>query len=171
MNELLLKANGRIAKNRFWQGMVILTVASIICTTGAVKLGPVFALLTYVLIYPYVCVYGKRLHDIGTTAWWVIGIWLATVVLSMILSLFLTPIFMGPEELSYQQEMVERLMAGDLKGFQEGAEILSRSLLPMQLIILVVVNGIVALTLGLLPTQMRENKHGPVPYGTDNTFD
>ncbi|MEM8615746.1 MAG: DUF805 domain-containing protein [Pseudomonadota bacterium] len=71
MISLLLSPNGRIGRNRFWQGMVILTVISILVAAGSSMLGTLVALLGYLLIYPYICVYGKRLHDIGTTAWWV----------------------------------------------------------------------------------------------------
>ena len=39
MGDLLFSPNGRIARNRFWQGMVILTVASVLVVRGAVMLG------------------------------------------------------------------------------------------------------------------------------------
>ena len=163
MTDLLLNAKGRIAKHRFWQGMIILTVASVIVTAGAVKLGMIFGILSYLLIYPYICVYGKRLHDIGTTAWWVIGIWLGSFVISFIYSIFLTPFFVGPEAEKIQKEMSERLMSGDLAGFSEGAALLNKELWIMQIVTIVLVNATIALILGLLSTEPRENKHGPVP--------
>jgi len=163
MGSLLFSPNGRIARNRFWQGMVILTVASVLVAAGAVMLGTIFGLLSYALIYPYICVYGKRLHDAGLTAWWVIGVWFGTVVFNFILSLFLTPFFMGEEELAIQEEMTERMMSGDFGGMMEGAEILAAELLPVTLIGTVLTNVAAAVVVGFLKTEPRENKHGPVP--------
>ena len=172
MGNLLFSPNGRIARNRFWQGMVILTVASVLVAAGAVMIGTLVSLFGYALIYPYICVYGKRLHDAGLTAWWVIGVWLGTVVFNFILSLFLTPFFMGEEELAIQEEMSERMLSGDFSGMMEGAEILAAQLLPLTIFLTVLTNLVAAVIVGLLPTQPRENKHGPVPgAGAATTFD
>ena len=155
MGNLLFSPNGRIARNRFWQGMVILTVASVLVAAGAVMIGTLVSLFGYLLIYPYICVYGKRLHDAGLTAWWVIGVWFGTVVLNFILSLILTPMFMGEEELKIQEEMTERMMTGDFAGMMEGAEILASQLLPLTIFLTVVTNLVAALVVGLLPSEPR----------------
>jgi hypothetical protein len=65
-----------------------------------------------------------------------------------------------------QEEMTERMLAGDMAGMMEGAELLAAKLLPVTLISTVIVNAIAAIVVGMLPTQPVENKHGPVP-GTD----
>lgn len=174
MGGLLFSPNGRIGRNRFWQGMVVLTVASVVVAAGAVMLGTLFGLIGYALIYPYICVYGKRLHDAGLTAWWVIGVWLGTVVLNFVLSLILTPMFMGADELAIQEEMTDRMMSGDFAGMMEGAEILAAQLLPLTIFLTVATNLVAALVVGFLPTEPRENKHGPVPGmapGAGDTFD
>jgi prepilin signal peptidase PulO-like enzyme (type II secretory pathway) len=163
MVNLLLSPNGRLSRNRFWQGMVLLTVASTIVSGGAVMLGTLFGLLSYALIYPYICVYGKRLHDAGLTAWWVIAVWLGTTLFNIVASMILTPFFMGEEERKIQEEMTERMFAGDWSGMTEGAEILAAELLPLTLFLIVASNFLAAFILGLLKTEPRENKHGPVP--------
>ena len=69
MTRLLFIPTGRLAQRRYWQGMVILTVISVLTTAGAVMVNQIlFGLLNFLLIYPYICVHGKRLQDIGTTA-------------------------------------------------------------------------------------------------------
>lgn len=171
MNSLLFRSQGRIARSRFLQGMVILTVASIIVSGGAVMLGTLFGLLSYALIYPYICVYGKRLHDAGLTAWWVIAIWLGTTLFNIIASMILTPFFMGEEERQIQEEMTERMLSGDWSGMTEGAEILASELLPLTLFLIVLSNLVAAVLVGMLKTDPKENKHGPVPgSSTADTF-
>jgi uncharacterized membrane protein YhaH (DUF805 family) len=62
---LFLTADGRIGKRDFWIGFAILFVANLVL--GMIPfLGMLISLL---LIYPTVCIYSKRLHDAGRTAW------------------------------------------------------------------------------------------------------
>ncbi|MDG1826392.1 MAG: DUF805 domain-containing protein [Henriciella sp.] len=166
MTNLLFNPNGRILRNRFWQGMVIMTVLSVLVAAGSVKLGFFFGLLAYALIYPYICVYGKRFHDAGLSAWLVLVVFVVTFILSGIVGSMLNPFFMGAAEIAMQEEMTERMLAGDMAGMMEGAELLAAKLLPVTLISTVIVNAIAAIVVGMLPTQPAENKHGPVP-GTD----
>ena len=171
MSSLLFSPNGRIARNRFWQGMVILTVASVLVIAGNTMVHRAFGFINFLLIYPYICVFGKRLHDVGTTAWWVIAIWLATMLVSFVFGLLFSPFFMTPELLEIQQEMNERLMAGDLTGFAEGAEIFADKMLWMNVLATIATNAVIAVGVGMLRTQPFENKHGPVPgQPTSDTF-
>ena len=163
MGNLLFNPTGRIQRNRFWQGMVILTVASVLVVAGNSMVGPLFGLLGLVLIYPYICVYGKRLHDAGTTAWWVIAIWVGSLIISFIIGLLFAGVFMTEELLAIQEEAAERLATGDFAGFMEGTEIISKELLPLNIIATVGSNAILAGIVGMLATQPKENKHGPVP--------
>ena len=79
---------------------------------------------------------------------------------------------MGPEEMRIQEEMTERMLSGDWAGMTEGAEILAAKLLPLSIATIVVTNLVVAVVLGFLKTEPRENKHGPVPgTSTADTFE
>lgn len=172
MTRLLFIPTGRLAQRRYWQGMVILTVISVLTTAGAVMVNQIlFGLLNFLLIYPYICVHGKRLHDIGTTAWWVIGVFAVGLVISLILTSIIEGFFMTPELVDVQRETAERLAVLDMRGAQEGLTILARELLPANLIVTVLMNAILAFGLGLFKTMPRENKHGPVPgRGPQDTF-
>jgi uncharacterized membrane protein YhaH (DUF805 family) len=65
---LFLSANGRIGRGEFWIAFVILFVAQIIINMLAHAVH-ILGLLGLVLIYFNVCVYSKRLHDMGKSGW------------------------------------------------------------------------------------------------------
>ena len=79
---LCLSANGRIGQKDFWIGFLILFVAGFIL--GLIPfLGMIISIA---LIYPWVCLYSKRLHDFGKTGWLAavpFGIWLIAGVLAV----------------------------------------------------------------------------------------
>ncbi|MEE2567239.1 DUF805 domain-containing protein [Hyphobacterium marinum] len=65
IGNVLFSPNGRIGQQDYWVGILIIIVGNIV--GGMIPfLG---LIITLGLIYVGVCVYGKRLHDIGKTAW------------------------------------------------------------------------------------------------------
>lgn len=66
---LFLAFDGRINRQPFWIGVIILFVLNIIIAAifGDGILG---ILLSLALIYPGLAVYVKRCHDRGKTGWW-----------------------------------------------------------------------------------------------------
>ncbi|MEM6535965.1 MAG: DUF805 domain-containing protein [Pseudomonadota bacterium] len=171
MGDLLFSANGRLGRNRFWQGLVILTVASVLITAGSVMVNTAIGLLSIVLIFPYVCIYAKRLHDAGFTGWFVILIWFGSLILNFMFGLFLGPFLSSPETVAMQEEIVERINAGDVAGAMEGTELLSEKMLPLSLISTVLVNVSLALIVGSLRADPKANQYGPPPgHDTENTF-
>jgi uncharacterized membrane protein YhaH (DUF805 family) len=80
---LFLKVEGRMGRKDYWIGVAILFVAGLIL--GNVPL--IKMIWPFASIYFSVCVYGKRLHDIGQSAWMVLlpyGIIFGGVVLAAI---------------------------------------------------------------------------------------
>jgi uncharacterized membrane protein YhaH (DUF805 family) len=78
---LFFSAKGRIGRKAFWIAWLALAVAS--APLGL--FGPLGALLSLGWIYPQVCVYSKRLHDLGQTGWKIllpIGLGVGALVLA-----------------------------------------------------------------------------------------
>ena len=65
---LFLEGSGRIGQRDFWIGFAILFVAGLII--GMIPI--IGALIGLLLIYPWVCLYAKRLHDFGKSGWLVL---------------------------------------------------------------------------------------------------
>lgn len=63
--KLFLSADGRIGRGEFWAGWCILFVVNLVLNLIP-GLGHFLALA---LIYCWVCVYSKRLHDMGKSGW------------------------------------------------------------------------------------------------------
>ncbi|HWA46305.1 MAG TPA: DUF805 domain-containing protein [Hypericibacter adhaerens] len=79
---LYLSLNGRINRSKYWLfGVVAFIIIGIIAgvldavlgladpTTGY---GPITIIASLVLIYPAICIQGKRWHDRNKSAWWIL---------------------------------------------------------------------------------------------------
>jgi uncharacterized membrane protein YhaH (DUF805 family) len=77
---VLLNPNGRIAPREFWLGVLVLIAGNILSGVLPVLGG----LLWLFLIYVGVCVYGKRLHDAGQSAWVHVIPWGITLLVSIV---------------------------------------------------------------------------------------
>lgn len=80
-----LSLHGRIGRQAFWLGNLVIVMVglvldfgilgsipkSVIPHSGTNRLGPFGPLVVdLVVLYPVVCVQGKRWHDRGKSAWW-----------------------------------------------------------------------------------------------------
>lgn len=65
---LFLSPNGRIGRGQFWIAFVILFVANIIINMLTHAM-PFLGILGLAVLYFSVCVYSKRLHDMGKSGW------------------------------------------------------------------------------------------------------
>lgn len=69
--DVLFRPHGRISSGQFWAGWAALVAANVIS-----NFLPILNILLYFgLIYVGCCVYGKRLHDMGRSAWLVAIPW------------------------------------------------------------------------------------------------
>lgn len=115
---LFLDPQGRLAPRRFGQAYILLTAAMLFITALIALTGPGIAILQYALVFPYICVFGKRLHDAGLSAW----LWLAFLAGYFVINMIVTMVFMpglAPEAYAIQQE-VQVIMQE--KGLSAGME-------------------------------------------------
>ncbi len=66
---LFLSFEGRINRQPFWIGVIILFVANIVVSL-ILGDGIIAILIALAMIYPGLCVYIKRCHDRGKSGWW-----------------------------------------------------------------------------------------------------
>ena len=74
---LFTSFDGRINRQPFWTGIIVLVVANIIISIVAgilssivPALGMIISILSLVLIYPALALYAKRWHDRSKSGWW-----------------------------------------------------------------------------------------------------
>jgi len=80
---LFLSPEGRIGQKDYWIGVLILIVAWVLSHALHV-LAPIVWLL---LIYPWVCVIAKRLHDFGKSGWLIlvpVGVGIVAVIMALV---------------------------------------------------------------------------------------
>ena len=84
-NALFFSADGRIGRQSFWIGFLILLGAGVVLSWI-----PLLGLLISIaLIYPWTCLYSKRFHDMGRSGW------LAVVPVAVPAVFFTIAIFTG----------------------------------------------------------------------------
>ncbi len=66
---LFASLDGRIGRQQFWIGWIIISVISAAFSFISPIVGLIAAL---VLLYSHICVQGKRWHDRDKSAWWVL---------------------------------------------------------------------------------------------------
>ena len=162
---VLFNPNGRIQANQFWQGIIVLVGFQIVLQVLAVlgiNLGVLGTIIGLGIFYPYLCVYGKRLHDSNKTAWMFLLFVLGYIIIT-IASFFFTP-GIG--------EFFEQYMAVAQEGDQQALEALLTQYteeLGSTMAIIGIVSLLVSnLVLGFLVARMfsdpNTNKYGP-PVG------
>lgn len=152
IQRLFLRADGRIGRGEFWTGFLILFVLGIV-VHFIPGLGQLLALL---LIYPWVCVFSKRLHDMGKSGWLqmiLYAVWIVAVVLAVALGG--TAAVMAMASGSHDSAGV-----GALAGLGMAALVMCGAVL---------LNLIFVLWVGLSAGQTGDNAYGPPPSTTAGT--
>lgn len=150
--KLFLSADGRIGRGEFWAGWCILFVINLVVHFIP---GP-GQLIALVLIYPWVCVYSKRLHDMGKSGW----LQLIPIVV------FLVAIIVGV--IAGGTAAIMGAMSGHSDAEAGMAALGGLGLFFILLCLALLVSLIFLLWVGISPTQPGENRYGPEP-GTGAT--
>ena len=127
---------------------------------------PSLNILQYALIFPYLCVFGKRLHDAGLSAW----LWLAFAAmagfLNMLLSAVLLPI-LSPGAFEVQLEIQKIMESGGFSAaFDElalRAPEYARLSAVTSVVSLLLASGLTGFAAYRMRSDPKANRHGPPP--------
>lgn len=163
---VLFNPEGRIQANQFWRGVIVLVAIQIILSVLPVlgiNLGVLSTLLSLLIIYPYLCVYGKRLHDSNKSAWMFLLFVLGHLLITS-LSLFFIP-GLG----DFFSEYMVLAEEGDQEGLtvllQEFAATSGRAITYVSLGGLLVSNILMGFIVARMHSDPNTNAYGP-PSGT-----
>ena len=168
LGSVLFSPNGRIGARTFWRGLIVLLMAVIILQVASVYagqlVGGIAGVISLGLVYPYLCVFGKRLHDAGKSAWWFLLFLFGYVVLSGVLQMVLLPV-LSPAAAELNEEMSMLMENGQwADAFAYGPEIARESLFT-SLISLIACNAVLGFLAARLKSDPSPNQYGP-PEGS-----
>ena len=106
MLNTLFNPVGRLSRNQFLRGLILCLIAAMFIQILVSFVSPGFSVVNTALVFPFFCVFGKRLHDAGLTAWWFLAFLAGYFVLSTLLTAILLP-FVSPESAAMQAELQE----------------------------------------------------------------
>ena len=146
MRYVLLSSKGRTGSRTFLRGLSVITAAFIIVQIANTFISPIFGILVYPMVYVYVCLFSKRLHDAGHSGWFYLLFLIGYGVVGSIVSALLMPILSPVAFEMYAQ------FGSDLSGAMEALTALASFLLTTALL------GFIA---ARLPTDPDANQYGP----------
>ncbi|HPE49640.1 MAG TPA: hypothetical protein PLR76_14645 [Hyphomonas sp.] len=169
---VLFSPNGRTGPRDFLRGLILLTGASIIVQLGSTYVSPAVALVQYVLVWSYACVYGKRLHDAGYSAWLCLAFFAGFMVVNWIVSGMLMPL-LSPEAMKILTELEQVAASGGfsamLQAMSERAPEIARKSAMTNLVAMLVSTAVLAFIGTRLRSDPNSNVHGPAT-GPGNLF-
>lgn len=170
LTTLLFNPNGRINTRDFWRGVILLVGAMIILQVLSVYGGPILSmavgLFSFAMPYAYLCVFGKRLHDTGRSAWWFLAALGAYIVLATLLSLFLVPL-LAPGSVELQEEMQMIMEQGQFADAMAYMPAIAKAQMIPTLLGLFAVNAAIGYVVARLNSDPGTNEYGPPTGGGD----
>lgn len=147
---LFFTADGRISRQTFWIGVLILFAVNIVL--GWIPL--IGWLISLVTIYCSVCLYSKRLHDMGKSGWlqlapWAVGLVLCLIGFAIGGTAMMAGWAMHPD--GYDMNPAAFAGMGVAAGFVGLASLVGLAFL---------------LWAGLTPGEAGENRYGPSPVAS-----
>jgi len=161
---VFLDPQGRLAPKPFAQGLVLLTGAMMVITIITAIGLTGFGLLQYLLVFPYLCLFGKRLHDAGLSAW----LWLAFLAgysfLSAVFTAFLMPA-LSPDGFAIQGE-IQKIAETDgftaaFQAMAERAPEIARLSVVTTVAAFLLASGLTGFAAYRMRSDKTSNRHGP----------
>ncbi len=161
---LFLEPKGRLAPTPFARGLVVLTGIFMVITVLSAVVSPGLGILQYAVVFPYVCLFGKRLHDAGLSAWLWLVFLAGTGFFSMMLSAILLPV-LSPQAYEMQAELQKIMEADGLNAFLEALTARGAEYARLSAVTSVATLLISSAFTGFAAYRMRSdpktNRHGP----------
>jgi uncharacterized membrane protein YhaH (DUF805 family) len=172
IQHVLLSPNGRIGPRDFGRGLILLTGAMMIVQIAVALTSPAFGMLQYPLVFSYVCVFGKRLHDGGYSAWLYLPFLLGYFVISTVATALFMPM-LSPGALAMQAEFQALAQAGQFAAAVEevakNAPELARLSILTTTVAFLLTSGVLGLIGGRLRSDPASNRYGPPTGGSDRS--
>lgn len=160
----MMSANGRMAPADFQKaGFVLVAISFVLALTPLflpLMVAGLISLLSLVLIYPWVCIWSKRLHDAGKSGWLFLVVMVVWIVIGLIVSQIVTLLFGGESA----RMMAAAMETGNMDAIMQANEATSQAIaLPTAIINALVGVGVVLAGNAILKQEPHENRYGPVP--------
>ncbi|WP_306015804.1 DUF805 domain-containing protein [Oceanicaulis sp. MMSF_3324] len=161
----MMSANGRMAPADFQKaGLVLVAIAFVIGLTPlflpVVAAGALSLIVSLALIYPWVCIWSKRLHDAGKSGWLFLVALVVWFVLLMIVNQIVTVMFGGESA----RMMAAAMETGNPDAIMQASEASSQATaLPSAILSALVSIGMIFGANAVLKQDPEENRYGPVP--------
>lgn len=169
MGNLLFSPSGRINPGEFMKGAYVLIAISFVLGILPLinyQLGTMLGMLGLVLIWCWIVLFIKRLHDAGKSGWLCLLPILAFIVLSFIMSSVITGMFAGDLQAAMQEATEAAAESGDFgsimsASMEMGKDIAKKTALPSAIGGAIVSFIIAYVTNMLLKRDAHDNQFGP----------
>lgn len=165
---VFLSPHGRLSPAAFGQALIVLVAIMMLVMIAAAYLSQGLGMFQTLLIFPYICVFGKRLHDAGQSAWLYLVFLLGYFILTAIFTAIFLPLF-SPTAAEMQIEFQNIALGGDFSGAMEALS--EKSLEFAQASIFTTVfafltaNALLGYLAWRLASDPDTNRHGPPTIG------